>query len=169
MDIRIPRKKVLIKLMNSRLFQYRNAILLTEEFPAMKIRQSQSCLPFHKIMGTGDMICVYNLNFVCTIFLILWKLHNVCTIFLMSWKLHNTLKSYIIFFSYTMSEYENLSTNYHKTVYILQKSFWHPIISGKIWNSIENLNSILCVQMPLYGVQISYCHFCVQNTENVYK
>ena len=23
--------------------------------------------------------------------------------------------------------------------------------------------------MPVYGVQISYCHFCVQNTRNVYK
>ena len=51
-------------------------------------------------------IHVYNLNFVCTTFL-------------MSWNLHNTLNSYIIFPSYTISEYENLSRNYHNTVCML--------------------------------------------------
>ena len=31
------------------------------------------------------------------------------------------------------------------------------------------LEFYLCVQMPVFGVEISYYHFCVQNTQNVYK
>ena len=66
----------------------------------------QSCLPFHKIMSTDDTICVYNLIFLCTIFL-------------MSWETHITLKSHIIFPSNIISECENLPRNFHKTVCIL--------------------------------------------------
>ena len=40
---------------------------------------------------------------------------------------------------------------------------------SKTWNFSKNLISILCAQMPVYGVQILYWDFCVQNSQNVYK
>ena len=103
--------------------------------------QKQSCLPFHKVMGTDDMTCVYNLN-------------NYAII-LISRELHNTLKPYIIFPSYTISEYENLSRNYYKTVC---KSFCTPSYLRQDLKFYQN-TFILCVQMPVYVWQISYCHF----------
>ena len=34
---------------------------------------------------------------------------------------------------------------------------------------VKTWNFILGVQMLVYGVEILYGHFCVQNTQNVYK
>ena len=115
----------------------------------------QSCLPFCKIMCTKNTICLYNLNFVCTVFLC----RDNYTIL---------LKCYIIFLSYTTSKYENLPEIIIKQCVYSKIKFGHPVIYGKSWHSCKNLKFyFMCTNASIQCTNFTLTFLCTKYTKCV--